>query len=714
MAIDPATIVWDDEPQQAPMQQPQAGSIDPSTIVWDDEPASSDQPLNIDIVGGRRESDAGRAAPALAQAEPPKNSLFRSDSDFREQSGAGIGDMLWAAAKDMFGSREGAAKYLAEQVGGTVGRDATGQPVLTLRNGTAYRLNDEGFDSTDAANIAGNVAAFWLPASGLARLGQARNVGLAGRAALQGAGAGATDVALQAATNQGQIDPLRTAATIAGGGLGEIGGSVVGGGINQLANLARSGTSRTAARNALAEVGAPVSEASINRLAPLMRQAQNGANQNALLGQSEYGLQYTLGQRLTDPNAQFRQLSREEVLRQTPGGGGMFRQMDAANTQAVGNALTGLSERLGGGVAQSPAEMASGAAEGLRQQAGTLRGQIGEAYDAVRNAATTSVAPEAIAEVPRRLAQAVRDFDVNPQTLPAAARALQQISEASAGVLQNPAGGQVKGVTLRALEAQRRILNSAIGSAQSPADRSAVTAIKNEFDSWMDDAIEKSLATGDSQALDLLKTARGLRAEYGRRFEGGSDSDKFIAGIVDGSRTPEELVNIALGAGQVSKSSAARFIERLRTAAADNPDVVGGLRAAHFARLTKGGNGEALTPGKIVSNIRSTDYNNASVVKALYTPEQWSEVRRFASALEPLVSKGDFAKSSGSTERLMRAFMDQFVPNVPLVGNMLGGVRGAADAMRAGRAINAPVTAAPTPLPAFPAGLEASAQEAVR
>ena len=36
MAIDPATIVWDDEPQVQPRAQPQA--IDPSSIIWDDTP----------------------------------------------------------------------------------------------------------------------------------------------------------------------------------------------------------------------------------------------------------------------------------------------------------------------------------------------------------------------------------------------------------------------------------------------------------------------------------------------------------------------------------------------------------------------------------------------------------------------------------------------------------------------------------------------------
>lgn len=674
----------------------------------------ADRSIDVAIDGGQVERGGPAAERAQQAAVAPNASLFRADSDFREKSGAGVGQMLWAAAKDMFGSREGAAKYLAENVGGKVGRDANGQPVLTLKDGTAYLLNDDGFDTTDAANIAGNVAAFASPAGWVGRAAQARNVGLGGRLALQAATAGATDAGLQAATSEGSVDPMRVLASTAGGAGGEVVGSGIGAGINKLATLSRSGSAQTVARNALQDLEAPVTAESINRLSALAPQIRAGANQNALLGQSEYGLRYTLGQRMTDPTAQFRQLSREEVLRQSPGGGGQFREMETANRDSIGNALTGLTERLGGGVAQSPGEMAGGAAEGLRQQAGALKSQIGDAYDAVRNASTTSVAPEAIAEVPRRLAQSVRDFDVNPQTMPAAARALQQISEASEGILQNPSGGQVKGVTLRALEAQRRILNAAVGSATNASDRSAVQAIKREFDGWMDEAIEKSLTTGDAQALDLLKTARGLRAEYGRRFEGGADSDKFIQGVIDGSRSPEELVNIALGAGQVSKSGAARFIERLRTAAANDPDVVGGLRAAHFTRMTRGANGEALTPGQIARNVRSTDYSNASVVKALYTPEQWSEVRRFAAALEPLVAKGDFAKTSGSGERLVRAFMDQFVPNIPFVGGAMSGIKGAGDAIKSGRAINAPVTA-PTPFtPLGMAGGSAISDELTR
>src|SRR5690606_22415648 len=125
---------------------------------------------------------AQQSQPAeVPQPSPANPSLFRADSDFRKRSGAGIGTMLAASARDMFSTREGTAKYLAEKVGGTVGADRDGEPTVQLPDGTSYRLNDAGADLTDVANVAGNIAAFLTPASWAARLGQARNLGLGAR-----------------------------------------------------------------------------------------------------------------------------------------------------------------------------------------------------------------------------------------------------------------------------------------------------------------------------------------------------------------------------------------------------------------------------------------------------------------------------------------------------------------------------------------------------
>ncbi|MBD8635424.1 hypothetical protein [Stenotrophomonas sp. CFBP 13725] len=170
----------------------------------------------------------------------------------------------------------------------------------------------------------------------------------------------------------------------------------------------------------------------------------------------------------------------------------------------------------------------------------------------------------------------------------------------------------------------------------------------------MAEAIDSSLATGDATTRHMLKKARGPRSEYGRRFEGGADSDKLISDLLDGSRTTEALVNIAMEAGQVSKTGGVRFINRLRLAANEDPEVIGGFRAAHFARMTRGADGSTLSPAQIVRSFKSTEYSNESVIRALYTPGQWNGVRRFSGILEPMVAKGEFARSSGSGERVIR------------------------------------------------------------
>jgi len=163
-------------------------------------------------------------------------SLFRADSDFRENAGLGVGDMFVAAAKDMFGGDPG--QYLADQYnkkhglsaqingGAKVVRDSNGD-MVRLPNGKQYRTNDKGIDSQDVANVAGNVASFFLPASWASHAAQARGLGLAGRAGMQALAAGGTDAAIQAATNAGDVNLGRTA-TVAAGGLG---GELVGAGL---------------------------------------------------------------------------------------------------------------------------------------------------------------------------------------------------------------------------------------------------------------------------------------------------------------------------------------------------------------------------------------------------------------------------------------------------------------------------------------------------
>lgn len=678
---------WDDDEVVAAAPPAARNPWDADEIV---APASG-----VSFAGVRSSASSTEGAPSVATQPEPRPSLFRLDSDFRDRTGVSMPAMLGAAAKDMFGSREGAAEYLAERAGGTVEQDERGEPVLRLPDGTSYRLNDPGLDSTDVGNVAGNVAAFWTPAAWAARFAKARQLGLLGRMGLQGAAAGTTDVALQLGFNDGEVDPVRTAAATVGGAGGEAVGTglaVVGRrGVNAFNEL--SGRNVARAEDLLRQQGVAPTAESAQQLAAKIPELEAGANPNALIGAQRYGFTYTQGQRATDPKQQFSLLSQEELLRQSPAGGQVLRDAATRNAGQLENALTGITTQVGGKSAATPAELATGAASRLRGQADDLDARISDAYTAAGAGNRTAVSIDAVRGLPRMLRTSVADFAPNPDTTPVAARTLSQIDEATKALLARgeEGGGNVAGVTLKALETQRRILNNNINAATNNADRAAMVKIKREFDAWMDEAVDTALVSGDAGALETMKQARALRAEFGRRFEGNTESDKFIAGLLSGSRTPEELVNIALGASQVSKAGGARFIERLRTAAGDDPEVIGNLRAAHLMRLTRGNDGQPLAMGQIVRNVRTTDYNNASIVKALYSPEQWAEIRRLASALEPLVAKGDFARTSGTSERMARMLFSRMGGGLPIIGEMVKGVGEGMNVVRAQRALSQPL-----------------------
>lgn len=680
-----AAAPWEQDEVLAP-----AGYWDNGAALQGDGELGGDGTLEIDIIGGTPMGEAEMRAPLPAQVGEDARPMFALDSDIGEGTPLHAGHALVASVKDMFGSQRSVAEYVAEKSGGRVARTSDGGYGVILPDGREYRVNEKGLDSTDVANVAGNIAAAFLPAAWAGRVAKARNLGAAGRIGLQGAVAGGQDAAMHAGATGG-VDVERAALSAVGGGLGELAGTGLSAASSKLAQIARarSGANRQSAIATLQAAGIEQPRPSLlAQLAPQMEQVRLGADPRAVLGEAEYGFQYTMGQRLTDPARKHAQLSQEEVLRQSPGGAAAFRNIEEANRSRLDEVLAGMGERLGGGGAATPGELVQGAAARLRQQADELKSQVDDAYAGVRNAGTVAIDAASVSNLPNRLRQAVADIDIHPDSTRGAHRALEQVREATAKVMAsaNAPGANRAAVTLRALEMQRRILNNAIGGATNPTDRRALTLIKREYDSWMDEAIDTALVRGDKAALDQLKQARALRAEFARRFEGGKDADRFITGLLDGSRTPEELMNIALGASQVSKAGGARFIARLRTAANDDPAVMGALRAAHLARLTRGANGETLTPGEIVRNIRSTEYTNASVVRALYSPGEWLEIRRLASALEPMIAKGDFARSSGSIERLMRA-LGVNVGGLPLVGGLLQVTKGVRDTLGAQKAV---------------------------
>lgn len=689
-------------------QPPQSG---PRLVPVDGDPfAAPPSPTITQRVASAFRGDASEKAGTVMD-DPAFRRQVR-DQVLSNPSLGGIADILKLQfAGNMFGNDDDIANAAARLVpGAEVTQDEAGNRMVQTPDGGRFYANQPGADLSDARRFGAQVAAY-VPAARVATtLGGAS---LAGRSGLMGLFSGATNVATQKVAGREEIDPVDVGIASVTGAAGEPLAQLAGAAVRRVASALRSGSAASddVARQIAMDAGiAEPSPDQVRLLAGAVDEIKAGADPRAVLGREQFGFVYRLGQRMSqsDPR-RLAQVSREEMLRQDPIAGSILRNVEAQNAGKLGDAIEQIGTSLGGRGA-SPAQNVANATGRLTQQAEELRGRITAAYQRATELNRAAISRESVADVPQRMRQALREFDINPQTTPGAARTLEQIQNAARTMASAPGG--VKGVTMRALEAQRRIILNAQGTATNKTDQTALSIIKSEFDSWVDDAVENALVSGDAEALAAIKEARGLRAEFGRRFQGGAEADKFIEGLVNGTRTPEELLNTALGASQVSKASAARFIDRVRVAANNDPQVMGSLKSAHFERMMRGADGEALDMGRIVRNVKSMEYSNDSIIRALYSPQEWAQVRALAASLEPMVARGDLGRTSGTAERMTRSLF-QLLRGGPVVGSVFDGATAGRRTFSALRAIDAPVTRPMQPMPAGAALSAATMREPV-
>ena len=258
-------------------------------------------------------------------------------------------------------------------------------------------------------------------------------------------------------------------------------------------------------------------------------------------------------------------------------------------------------------------------------------------------------------------------------------------------------------VSLDALEQQRRIIGNALKGAQG-SDKAALSAIKSEWDNAIDDAWETSLRSGDPAKLEMLKGARELRAEFGRRFNPQGAGMEVVDSLTAGRITPDESVAKIMGTTQVAPARAIPYLRAIKEAAADRPEVMQQFHAAHFANLMQDSAGNILPPGRIASNSQRAERNTPELIRQLYTPDQWAEMRRLADASSRLSVRGPDGNVTGGGRGLRG--LQQIMQNNAWLGTVanLPGVQWAVNAVQQGTRAAQAASAARGAVPMAPAG----------
>lgn len=580
-------------------------------------------------------------------------------------------------------------------------KDANGYDLIEYRGegadaDKAYRayINKPGLDRFDVSRGLASAAPFALgagAAGGIAALGGIRAtgaaglrgvglmapatsaavpVGIAGRAALQGATAAGISVADdvvagQAGSTQG-IDPIRAGLFGGLGAAGEVAGAVVKPFLDKRAagKLAQNGMLTPEGEAAAVKAGLDPTALRGQAADEFARTyAMTGDQAAAAVGaqRAEFNIPTTAGQRSKKMDL----LHNEEAMRRNLKGEGAQNAMlsfDQAQREAIDTAAR---ETVAG-------QLAPGRA--LRPGLDETGGAIGQALSTSNDIAKTGERAAwnkpiaATAEADTRLLMAdiidgrLADMTIDAQLTPASSKMGQILESYIFGDKQNLSTGLFGAKPREAtVDEMRRKLGGLISSAANDADRKAAKQIYAGYNDWIKEAAEQSLLQGDSQAAANLRKAIDYTAEFRGLFNprdmAGRDSPaaKVLERVMASDATPERIVQTLFGAGNPKASvppagtvEALQAMKRIFTKynPGNGVNPFDDVRLAYWTRLVQNAKGEMRTPTEIVNNIQGALSNQNSVLQTLYSKSEIDMFRRFSAEVGKAAYKPPNASGS--------------------------------------------------------------------
>lgn len=616
--------------------------------------------------------------------------------------GDGMGDAL------AFGNDEDAAAAIARAFPDLVaGEDKNGNAMFTMPDGTpAGYVNVPGLEATDVTRAGAKLMSFMPAAKGAQIAGRAK--GLLARVSAGAAGAGATDAAMQTAAGRDEIDEAQVAMTAALGAGSEAVAPAAGRavsaiakrfGIDRWSRLGEKGRAAVMDRQLRSEGVTPEYMKGLDRellikVATERVERGAGTTPESSIARNEFGYQVTKGQSMPsrtskEEAAKFAQLSKEETLRSGDARvGAPFRRAKEANVNQTDDNIAAIQSSLSGGKAQidDPLAAAEIVKDGLSEAESSLKARVDDAYAMARDKKVNLYA-EAVTDMPARMSSGLDAADVVLDDLtPAASNAMKEMERFASKYQRTGEDGIINDVPISAIERQRRRLGRFYDKASTPEDRRAVTILKGQFDDLLDETIDANLFLGDDEALEALKSARNLHREYSVKFRSNDEAGKAVQKMLDIDATPEQISQYMIGVSGLSKAGSARVARKYAEIVGKDSESWDALREMTFLTLARrpSDNTTKGAQALVTTLKRATSGNGSTLVKELYTNAEIAKMKRFATALEQTLPTGDFARSSGTAERILRFYNSGGFRSVPGLGLLMDEIDrlGAVDAFK--------------------------------
>ena len=572
-----------------------------------------------------------------------------------------------------------------------------------LIDGTAYGgnlgyLNKPGISRRDVMDFGGQMAAFTPAARTAGMVG-----GVGSRMLAVGGASGATQAGIDL-TNQAMggaedvsaanIDAVDVAiATFAGGafeGLAPVFSRLIQKVLPFLKGRPSEVTSHVKSefQRIAAEAGkdpAQITDEFVQSWINAAHDAVDSAAIPAIKATDEFGIRYTKGQ----ATGSARQLEIEDSLREGAFGPDAQTTMEtfAEQTQkpSISNAVEGTQSELSGGsrLASNPSEAGAVVKEGVQAEAEALESSISQAYDEVGEA---FLSPQGLDGLLAAVQRRTRDIEFD-KSLTSTASVLDEVKQLR--TVLRKMEGSIRPFALKQIEGMRRRLGRKIAAAENPEDRRQVTLLKAEFDRYLDAAVDGALFSGDEGAIAALKEARGLRAEYSKKFGRNDKRTKsgrpikdeagdVIERMIAADPTDEQVVNYIFGANKVAGKRAGNSIaQRLKTSlGAESPEWKA-IREAAFMRMTMDKSG-VLSGRRMVTQIESSMHETPTLMKTLFSPEEIKKIERLAASVKR--AQPDPRNPSRTAYKAAGLIRQMWEGAVQTMGFAIGGVGGAAAA----------------------------------
>ncbi len=362
------------------------------------------------------------------------------------------------------------------------------------------------------------------------------------------------------------------------------------------------------------------------------------------------------------------------------------RQQMAAR-KAVDDFATG----IGGGQKADALDAAMAVSERVDEVRAAERAAAQAAYDAADKAGVAIDAPTAKGIVQRlqtRLAD--EEIDLTSDAYGRTRRFMQ--------ILENRAKGD-QPVSLRKVDRVRKDVVRAMRDAE-PEDMRALKILKDEYDAWMDGVIASRLFTGDEAGFEELRRARGLWADYAKRFAGKDAPARFVQDVIRADASPEQVVTWLFGAGKLGSGRFnSKIASGLREILGPDSQEWNMVRQAAFRRLTQKPGTEAVGssgvipwgPQKVAENIEGFLGNPRTrpLAQTLFSRDERLKMERLARALRRMVPPKGAVNYSNTQYEQSRMAQKMYEGILAAFGAKTGGPAGAVGAVGAGRAAGA-------------------------